>query len=278
MVKTIIGLLFFASFKLSAAIYTGTISHIDMPRNDKELPLIFLSNGSVLKISNENKIDIAAFQEAKRSVLKLKLEVNKKQQILAVENLGKEKNVLLFEQEALSDFEPTVLATEADVTKIFSTLKKGAKSWSQCYNRAHIWSYESKVKHGLDSMKVFLFYTRKYIREYNFDWWFHVSPFTYVAGVNGIEERVLDYRFTKSPLPMKKWTDVFMHNKSECTPIVKFSDYENNQEQAYCYLYRASMYYYQPLDLEALENTGAQKLNWVKWEVNNAYRNGFRFW
>lgn len=266
------------SMELSAAIHTGTVSHIDMPRTRKELPLVFLSDGTVLKIKPEYKNDLNAFITAQRSGETLKLKVNKKRQILAVENLGVDRKEIADNFEPFVNYEPTVLATEADGKKLFDTLKRRANSYSQCYNRAHVWSYESKINQKVDSMKVFVFYTRKYIREYNFNWWFHVAPFTYVSAPEGRQERVLDRTFAKGPLSMKRWTDIFMRNKVECTSINKYSDYENHQDKAYCYLYRASMFYYQPLDLEALENTGKTKTDWVRWEVKNAYRNGFGWW
>ncbi len=275
MVRFIGLLLLLISFQLAAAVHIGKVSQIDLPQKKNELPLILIDSGMVLKIKPEHKNDLAAFFSAHQKGEKLRIVTNKKRQIIAVENLGIEDNKVSDSEESFANYEPSVLATEDDVTKLFKTLKRGANSWSQCYNRAHIWSYESKVNQSVNTMKVFVFYTRKYIREYNFNWWFHVSPFTYVTGAESPEERVLDYRFTKSPVTMKKWTDIFMRNKVECTSINKYSDYENNQEKAYCYLYRASMYYYQPLDLEALENTGKEKTNWVKWEVKNAYRNGF---
>lgn len=270
-----LGLMFlFVSFQLTAAIHVGKISKIDLPQNQNELPLILMESGMVLKIKPEHKNDLSAYFSAQQRNEILKIVTNKKRQIVAVENIGIEEKIVP-EFKSFENYEPTVLATEVDAKNLFNTFKRGANSWSQCYNRAHVWSYESKTKHQVNTMKVFIFYTRKYIREYDFDWWFHVSPFTYIAGTETPEERVLDYRFTKAPATMKKWTDLFMRNKVECTSINRYSDYENNQEKAYCYLYRASMYYYQPLDLEALENTGKTKTDWVKWEVNNAYRNGF---
>jgi len=260
-----------------AGTHIGKISKIDLPVNRQELPLILMEDGMVLKIKPEHKSDLNDYFRAHSNGERLRIITNKRRQIVAVENLGPEEIKVFESTESFASFEPTVLATEVDVNNLFSKLKRGANSWSQCYNRAHVWSYESKVNQSVDTMKVFVFYTRKYIREYDFEWWFHVSPFTYVSGIERAEERVLDYRFSKAPVTMKKWTDLFMRNKVECTAINKYSDYENNQEKAYCYLYRSSMFYYQPLDLEALENTGKEKTNWVKWEVNNAYRNGFGF-
>lgn len=124
-------------------------------------------------------------------------------------------------------------------------------------------------------MKMFIFYTRKYIREYDFQWWFHVAPYTYVKIQEANEQRILDRTFAREPLAVKSWTDIFMKNKVDCSVITKYSDYENHQESQYCYLYKASMYYLQPLDLENHEQTGATKTKWLDYEVSRAYWNGF---
>jgi hypothetical protein len=90
------------------------------------------------------------------------------------------------------------------------------------------------------------------------------------------QERVLDYMFLYSPTNMQRWTDYFMLNDAICPTVTKYSDYANHQEKAHCYLIKTSMYYYQPLDLDKLERNGSHKNEWVNWEVNNAYRQGFR--
>ncbi len=174
------------------------------------------------------------------------------------------------------EYEASILDGQDEANSIFKKLNRRYRRRSECYNRAHVWSYESLSRFGLKSMKVFLFFTRKYIREYDFGWWFHVSPFTFVLENGEPQERVLDYMFVYSPSDMKKWTDYFMSNDAECPTVSKYSDYANNQEKAYCYLIKTSMYYYQPLDLTKLEQSGNEKHEWVDWEVNNAYRQGFR--
>jgi hypothetical protein len=37
------------------------------------------------------------------------------------------------------------------------------------------------------------------------------------------------------------------------------------------------MYYYQPLDLEAMDKQGKVRLFWEEWEVSNAYREAFNY-
>ena len=119
---------------------------------------------------------------------------------------------------------------------------------------------------GNSLMKAFIFFTKRYLREYNFGWWFHVSPYLLL----GDQQTVLDRTYTKQPLPVKAWTDNFMKNKVTCPEISQYSQYRNNQEKEYCYLRKVSMYYYQPSDIEAADNNGKPKEGWVDWELNQS--------
>lgn len=270
-------LLLIVSFQIHAKnVHVGTIEHIDEAPSPHELTHLYISNGYVLKLSQAETKSIYDYENARENKLQLKFVVNDDRRVLGVENLGKRESLSI--SKSLLSFEPTLLSNPEEARRIFSSLRKGSTPWSQCYNRAHIWAYESKKTFDLNSMKVFMFYTRKYIREYNFKWWFHVSPFTYVNENGTKTEKVLDREFTKSPLPMKSWTDIFMQNKVNCPVIRKYSEYENRQDAEYCYLYKVPMYYLQPLDLDNLERTGTTKNQWLNYEVKRAYRNGFGVW
>lgn len=78
---------------------------------------------------------------------------------------------------------------------------------SICANRAHMWSYDFKRTHDIDSAKMFLFYTKKTGEGTVKTWWYHVTPvinekselFTMDAGFSGI----------KKPLKPKEWLHYF---------------------------------------------------------------------
>lgn len=265
------------SFHLHARIHTGTIEYIDEAKYQDELTHIYLSDGYVLKLNVKDANHLKDYENARHEKNLLRFNTDKNRRIISVSSLGRAGWPVWDQGEPLY-FEPTVLNSLIEAQRVFSSLRRGATPWSQCYNRAHVWAYESKKKFNLNSMKVFMFYTRKYIREYDFEWWFHVSPFTYVIEEGIKKERVLDLSFTRGPLLMKNWTDLFMKNKVECPVITSYSEYENNQEAQYCYLYKASMYYLQPLDLDNNERTGATKNHWLNYEVERAYWNGFGVW
>lgn len=251
------------------------ISAIDLPKRNSEPILLLIENeGRVLKVSptlyEQLKPDLNRFKH-----LEFRFEVNADRWVQSLQVSESEPHDS-FSVELSNEFQPTVFSTLNEATEVFKRLNPYYRNRSQCFNRAHIWSYEMNQKDQVKSMKVFLFFTRKYIREYNWSWWFHVSPFVYVSDAQGNpEERVMDYRFVKEPSLMRDWTDYFMRSKSFCPTVQRYSDYENHEEESYCYLIKAPMYYWQPSDLETLETEGQVKSNFVDWEVSAAYRQGF---
>jgi len=164
------------------------------------------------------------------------------------------------------NYVPSDLGTFERANGIFAGLHNRFTRRSECFQRAHIWAYQmSRVQ--INSMKVFLFFTEKYIRGYNYKWWFHVAPFVYVDGV----QHVMDRSFTAKPLVMQEWTNHFMKNRAVCPTIRTYSDYSRNEYAAYCFLAKLPMYYYNPLDLQRLER-GIELTEFQTSHLNNARR------
>jgi hypothetical protein len=168
--------------------------------------------------------------------------------------------------------EPTVLGSEAAVARIFRGMNRSWYQQTECSDRAHVWAYEEWIKHQLVSKKVFLFFTNTYIRAYRWHWWFHVAPYTLVSTENGVEDRVLDPRFLRSHVGMKRWTDVFIRSRRVC-PENTYRYYRNNTNgPEHCVLVKADMYYRLPLHVRALEDQGQVKTSFNAAEVNFSYR------
>ncbi len=188
----------------------------------------------------------------------------------------KEKQ-LLPEVSPMMSYEPTVLESEEAALKLLKTMRRpNPIQWNiQCYNMAHVRAYEAWKYHGVNSQKMFLFFTKSYIRKYRFKWWFHVTPVVHV-NVNGhVEKRILDPEWSKTPLQVKPWTDKYIKTKSACPVITKFSAYEQNQETNDCYVYPVSMYYWQPIHLMELEESRQEMGSFNMSQVNTAYRRDF---
>lgn len=179
------------------------------------------------------------------------------------------------EKQLTSHYEPTIVADMSTVSTIFKRMNRGWQKESQCYNRAHVWNYEEFQRSGLRSKKVFIFYTRRYIRDYNFKWWFHAIPTVLVNVEGNVQEKYLDPTFARRPLNRKDWTDIFIRSRRDCPVITKYSTYANNQESEHCYLHFSSMYYWQPRDLDRYERTGFEKTSFIRSEINHAYWEAF---
>jgi hypothetical protein len=168
-------------------------------------------------------------------------------------------------------YEPTELENMSSATGIFRRMNRNHQRASQCYNRAHVWAYEEYQRTQWKSMKLFLFFTDRYIRNYRYKWWFHVTPMARV----GTQNFAMDRTFTSGPLPIKDWTDIFIYSKRQCPVVHKYSDYEDHQWAEDCYLIPVSMYYWQPRDIDRFERTGKEKTEFIRSEVNHAYWEAF---
>lgn len=114
----------------------------------------------------------------------------------------------------MSTYVPTTVASMEVAQKYHREARRGWTEDAQCFNKGTVWSYEWWRKHSLKSMKLFIFFTRSYIRRYNFEWWFHVAPYIHVMHEGKVVERMMDIKYTSKPLPFKKWSNLFMRNDS----------------------------------------------------------------
>lgn len=173
-------------------------------------------------------------------------------------------------------YTPSVVSGKATLASMFAGLRPDAKRRSECYHRAYIWAYEEHKKSGRQMTKHFMFFTRKYIREYRYKWWFHVAPSVLYENDNGTKEfMILDRSFAKSAITVKEWSDKFVASKRSCPLVYVYSHYNNHQESEHCYMMPTPMYYLQPLDMENFEKTGVEKQSFIPWDLNISYRRGF---
>lgn len=269
--------LFVLTLNAGAETVRTRISSLDLPLNPmKPVLVLMIQDGRVGKLKSEQYGMIRIMEEASDAGQTLELTLDSKRYITSVKKIqveSQEDSPLLFFEEPV--YQPTVVSDLGLAMEYFKGLNPYYRRRSQCFNRAHIWSYELNTQRKVLSMKVFLFFTRKYIREYDWAWWFHVSPYLLVQNNDQIEERVIDYMFMKGPTPMREWTDYFMKSKTECPAVARYSDYENHEEESYCYLIKAPMYDWTPRDLERKEQQGLYKTGFIESEVNEAYRQGF---
>lgn len=266
------------TFSMAAVSETYRIENIDQGTKSGEPDLIYLSDGRVGFLSDAKSNEALTATEAFKKDIPVEVSLDKNNKVSALK-LSNEKPAKEFLPETelapQTDYTPTVLPDLASVNKIFKRMNRRWQNDSQCYNRAHVWNYEEFQRTGLLSKKVFIFYTRRYIRDYRFGWWFHAIPTVLAQHEGTIVERYLDPMFARSPLPQKGWTDLFIKSKRSCPVITKYSQYRDNQETEHCYLHFSSMYYWQPRDLDNYERTGFEKKSFIRSEVNWAYWEAF---
>lgn len=271
---------FFLAFSLSLKAetsFTTQIYNIDLGDSPEDDALVFLSNGKVSKLHQQDQGSLMALMEAKDRKSWVNITLDETRQIIALSSSDKADSPQFIESNHFKGFrvfKPTVIESMTKARTIFNDARYNPKE-SQCYNRAHVWSYEWRMNHNLMTSKIWLFFTRKYIRKYNFDWWFHVAPMFHVNMGNRMMERVADVKYARAPLQIKQWTDIFLRNDAECPLVENYSDGADYPESRWCYTMKSNMYYYQPADLEAKEKYGTDRNSWNEEEVKGSYLEAF---
>lgn len=269
LVSAVVSMAAHASTQIKAQIYD-----IDEGSAGEET-LILLTTGHVARVKEHAK-KTNLFHELKEQKSWVEFTLNDKLEIEHSQLIDVPVDGLKFFSTEPSDeiYKPTVLDNLEQAKTYFHEARYVNKE-SQCYNRAHVWAYEWFLKHTVYSNKTWLFFTRKYIRKYKFEWWFHVSPSVQVNDNGVVKEKIMDVKYGRGPIDPKRWTDIFMQNDATCPLVKTYSDYANYPETGWCFTMRTSMFYYQPFDVEMKETWGTIKGNWYDSEVKAAYLEAF---
>lgn len=265
-------LLVFASTAFGLELSTR-VHDVEISERIDEPILVFLASGHVGKLAPGNKF-LDVLLDARRDQNWVKIILNEEREITEIEIIEGPPVVGPESYKSGLVAPPSVLGSMALAQRLFSEAKHKDKE-SQCFNRAHIWSYEWKKKNFVNTDKLFIFFTARYIREHDFHWWFHVAPLAHVAIGPDIKERVMDRKYLKGPGSIREWIDSFMEKGTKCRTVRVYSEYANYPEGGECFLMRTDMYTYWPLDLELEELYGKKKLTWVDDEIKQAYLEAF---
>jgi hypothetical protein len=193
----------------------------------------------------------------------------------------------------VNGYQPSLVASEQSAEAIYRLLPTSIfKGTSGCYQRAHVWANQLNNQYGLKSMKVFLFFSDRYRREFSYGWTFHVAPLIPVKKADGtIEEMVFDPTFTSAPswasprdvslydnkpVSIHEWTRYFMYPDVECKVVSSYHEYFDNQDRYYCFIMKTPMYNYSPTDFDGdiAGSTGSRGSDWFN--ASTGVRNGFR--
>lgn len=278
----VFGLLFcFLSLPLFAATkITTQIYDIDYGKDAQDEILVLLTSGHVAKVKKGDQHLLNKFRSEKSNRAWFNFTMDKNRFITDMkvtkspvpETSLEEK--LFTPDPANSTYVPTTIKDMATAKKYFKEARYNPKD-SQCFNRAMIWTYEWWKNHSLKSNKILIFFTRTYIRRYNFEWWFHIAPYVHIKDGEKVVERVMDVKYGRGPMEFGKWTNLFMRNDAPCPVITKYSEYADYPYTGECFIFRTHMYTYQPADLQMYDAWGYQKDKFNMDEVRGAYLEAF---
>lgn len=261
---------------IAATSVTTQVYDIDYGKGNQET-LILLNSGQVARVSSAKSDILSRLTNKSAKLQSFNFTLDDDRYILAIEEVDgplmtpavpAEKNMVN------QTYIPTTVDSMATLKNYHKEARYNPKD-SQCFNRAMVWSYEWWRNHSLKSNKILIFFTRTYIRRYNFEWWFHIAPYAHVMDNGKVVERVMDVKYNNGPRTFKQWTDTFMNKDPECPIITKFSEYADNPYTGDCYLIRTNMYTYQPADLQMNEAWGYVKDKFIMSEVRGAYLEAF---
>lgn len=268
----------FLSLPLFAATELTTQIHdIDYGLKKGDEVLVLLKSGHVAKLRHSHDLLNQNFMSSKMKDKWFRIKLDDERYITDLDQVKAPLPEIIkmkFMLEAPMSYVPTTIAS-MDLAKKYHREARYNPKESQCFNRAMVWTYEWWRKHSLKSMKILIFFTRNYIRRYNFEWWFHIAPYVHVMENGKVVERVLDVKYTNGPREFQKWANIFLRNDAPCPVITKYSDYADNPYTGECYFQRTHMYTYQPADLQMYEAWGYQKDNFIMKEVQWAYEEAF---
>lgn len=259
---------------IAATELTTKIHDIDYGFKPGDDVLVFLSSGHVAKLRQSSDL-LSSKSDMKKSWYKVSMDDDRFiTDLTPTEAPAPEAKITLDDQKGLMSYVPTTIASMAVAKSLFREARYNPKE-SQCFNRAMVWSYEWYRKHSLRSNKILIYFTRTYIRRYNFEWWFHIAPLVHVMDNGKVVERVMDVKYSSGPIELVKWANIFLHKDPPCPIITKYSEYADYPYTGECFLQRTHMYTYQPADLQMYEAWGYKKENFNMDEVRGAYLEAF---
>jgi hypothetical protein len=288
--KKLLGLGLLLALQAQATITTNVVHMEEGVSNIENTEVFVTYEGRVFEVDPNRSDLLEKLEIAKEVNLQVEIEVETGAQFDVLGNIEKiisvslvSENIQLNNDEnesfnPMTNYTPSNVESLEKATEMFKSLNGKTKRFSQCFNRAHVWSKQMYDNYGVNSMKILIYYTKKYRKEVSKKWWFHIAP---MIDING-EYYVMDKEFTRAPITAKKWESIFTKKMKSpgyrCKQIVHIGEYydSNNTNNEFCNIQYTSMFYWEPNDMSRLEKTGAQKTSWVKTELKRAAKEGFK--
>lgn len=273
------------------------IVEIEDNGDEKTLDVLVSYDGRIFKVDKENTSLIEELKVAREigSQVEIDLQTNfvsehilneieeiKEVRLLSREGTRKSRRTFVDEPiSPMNNYIPSDLGTYEKAERIFKGLRNVGKTQrrSQCFNRAYVWSKYMYKTAGVRSMKVLIFYSRRYRREIKGSkWWFHIAPVVKVQD----EYYTMDYEFHRRPKTVKDWQNFFTFRipdkQYDCRFITHYSEFKKNYDNysEWCFLQYTSMYYWEPNDIARVENEGIEKTRFSESILKIATKEAFR--
>ncbi|MCT4642092.1 MAG: protein-glutamine glutaminase family protein [Bacteriovoracaceae bacterium] len=283
----------------SSFAFTVNTQIVDIEDNgdEKSLDVLATYNGRIFKVNRENYELIDRLAVARDSGAEVELDLNGTTFGLNVLNKIEEVTdvTLLTTGELIENmnitnkptpmdnYTPTDLGTMEKAKKVFSSLRSVGKTKkrSECFNRAYIWAKHMSDYYRINSMKILIYYSKKYRENIkNSKWWFHIAPMVKV----GDKYIAMDRQFLSKPVTALEWENFFTkqipNKRYNCKHFVHYSEFTKNYRNynEWCFIQYTSMYYWEPNDMERLEKTGQQQTRWKDSRIKAAAKQAFKRW
>jgi hypothetical protein len=155
--KLIIILCFLSQFLFAESKLISSILKIEKIETVSPLYRIYLSSGEIVKSTTRKTIKELRYHFKKNHLLRF--QIDNEHRLISFQYVSEASHFKTIPEISEEDYSPSQLS-ENQMSDLFKSLRKRARGLSQCYNRAHVWVYESKKSFDINSMKVFLFFTK----------------------------------------------------------------------------------------------------------------------
>lgn len=173
-------------------------------------------------------------------------------------------------------FQASSIQSPNEIRLIERTVRSAKNPHSQCFNRATVWAYEAseqvRIETGkpLDMVKVFRFFSTRYMSHNQFDWWFHVAP-GFVVGPSRPDQApsldqvmMLDKRAYGGAVLFRDWDRYFFNMtgnqtvSAQCRVVKSYYEFTQLRDSPKedCFDLIAPMYYHTPDDFALVERWG----------------------
>lgn len=253
-------------------VVTNVVSIVDSSRTERVL-VLSSEDGRVYKAERNKEYRKYLESLVNQNVSISYTEVGTERLITSITPVGNvSQDINNFQHNPHREVVATDVGSVERATELFKSLDSSNKDRSQCFKRAHMWSYDLWSRLGVTTSKQFIFYSTRFMQLEDFDWWFHVAPSVKVNG----EDYVIDggFDFITGPLKTNDWkAKVSPGLKNTTCPVIEHYDqYDNNRWGRLCYFRLMPMHYFRPADIRDLDRKGIVKTGWELEELQDARR------